>query len=173
MAVLVPAHNEETRLARCLKSLQVAMDRLSLPSVAAVVLDRCTDASARVVHAFGTTVPLVVVDGAFPGVGTVRDAGVQAARDYFHRVSAGRMWVANTDADSAVPTTWLLRQQALADSGMDMVLGTVEPGPSVANHAPTHRLWFERHRLVEGHGHVHGANLGIRLSELELVRGVR
>jgi hypothetical protein len=46
-----------------------------------------------------------------------------------------------------------------ADDHVDLVLGTVLP-----DDLPSSVLdrWLQRHRLVEGHPHIHGANLGIR-----------
>ena len=40
------------------------------------------------------------------------------------------------------------------------MLGTVVPAAGL--HANVRSAWLGRHRLREGHGHVHGANLGIR-----------
>lgn len=57
----------------------------------------------------------------------------------------------------------------LADRGADLVIGTVEPfgvgSPEVL------RNWYSRHTLDEGHGHVHGANLGVRASSWRRVGG--
>jgi hypothetical protein len=46
-----------------------------------------------------------------------------------------------------------------ADSDVDLVLGTVLPDDLPASVLDR---WLRHHRLVEGHPHVHGANLGIR-----------
>lgn len=71
------------------------------------------------------------------------------------------LWLANTDADSAVPANWLTTQVRFAAAGIDAVIGTVTPDgldPEID------LRWHERHVLAEGHTHVHGANLGLRAS---------
>ncbi len=70
------------------------------------------------------------------------------------------MWIATTDADSAVPPNWLVTQLALARNGADLVLGTVTPDDDLDG---SERVRFEGlHVLADGHPHVHGANYGVR-----------
>ena len=49
------------------------------------------------------------------------------------------MWIANTDADTVVPPTWLTTQLRWADSGHDVVIGTVEPVGVTMD-----RMWWDR-----------------------------
>ena len=67
----------------------------------------------------------------------------------------------------------LCRKQARARaallSGVDLVLGTVVPDEP--RDSPAHRMWWSQHDLSEGHGAVHGANLGVRLDRLMDVGG--
>lgn len=161
VVVAVPAHNEEALLGRCVRSLGAAARTLHrrCPGISVdiiVALDRCTDGSAAVVSAsdgFG-------VPSRIGGVGGARDTAIGAglARAVGH--SAATVWIANTDADTIVPTHWLTTQVELAEAGTDLVLGTVEPMRGVD--PVVLARWWERHELVEGHGHVHGANLGMR-----------
>lgn len=72
-------------------------------------------------------------------------------------------WLANTDADSRVPEDWLVRQLEFADSGWDVVLGSVEPD-STGMEPELLRSWRLRHPQEERHGNVYGANLGVRAS---------
>jgi len=72
-------------------------------------------------------------------------------------------WLANTDADSRVPEDWLVRQLEFADSGWDVVLGSVEPD-SAGMEPELLRSWRLRHPQEERHGNVYGANLGVRAS---------
>jgi hypothetical protein len=73
---------------------------------------------------------------------------------------ARELWLASTDADSAVPADWLTAMVAAAARGVHLVLGTVLPGPDLS---PAVRArWLAGHHLRDGHPHVHGANLGIR-----------
>ena len=61
-----------------------------------------------------------------------------------------------------MPRNWLTGMLALADTGADLVLGTVIPGRGLE--AGTAAAWYREHRLVDDHPYVHGANLGIRAS---------
>jgi hypothetical protein len=71
------------------------------------------------------------------------------------------VWIANTDADSAVPADWLQTHLRFASTGVDLLRGMVQPNPA---DVPGQLLldWHDRHELVDGHRHVHGANMGIR-----------
>jgi glycosyltransferase involved in cell wall biosynthesis len=156
--VIVPAANEEQRIARCLSSIIAARTRLhdGEPSAAVgitVVLDSCTDATAQIAAAFGVRVVPVSV----ANVGAARRAGAQAV---LAGHPAGEVWLASTDADSEVPAGWLTGMLAEASRGTQVVLGTVMPGPDLAS--GTRVEWLNRHHLREGHPHVHGANFGIR-----------
>lgn len=165
IVVAIPAKNEEALLAECLTSVQQAVEALhtvrpDVPVVIAVALDGCTDGSEDVAARAG--VHTITLDGV--GVGITRDAaiihGLSLVISPEDTLSEHNIWLACTDADSFVPTTWLIRQLMWAESGMDLVIGTVEP------HGPIEpavlALWHSQHLLAEGHSHVHGANLGMR-----------
>jgi hypothetical protein len=49
------------------------------------------------------------------------------------------MWLANTDADSTVPSDWLIGMVSAANAGFQVVLGTVLPGAELP--APLHAAW--------------------------------
>ena len=72
-----------------------------------------------------------------------------------------QIWIACTDADSAVPVEWLRLQLHHARSGVELALGTVAPDPQELA-AGILAAWRLRHLVIDGHPHVHGANLGIR-----------
>lgn len=163
VVIAVPARNEAALLGQCLRRLGAAardlnrhQPRISVDIV--VALDRCTDSSAAVVARFRA----LGVRSRASGVGGTRDTAIRAglARALGHAPST--VWIANTDADTIVPTHWLSTQIALAEAGTDLILGTVEPTWGVDPDLLAR--WRERHQLVEGHGHVHGANLGLRLT---------
>ncbi|KGN42252.1 glycosyltransferase [Knoellia aerolata] len=171
--VVIPARNEERRLPRCLDSVEVArvalrQARPDLVVEVTVVLDRCLDRSAEVARR-ALVHRLTVEHG---NVGAARHAGVRAAL----AVSGGRgvdpedLWVACTDADTVVPPHWLTGHLALSDTH-DAVVGTVEP--LGLTDASVLSEWRARHRLGEGHPHVHGANLGLRGSAYLEVGGFR
>lgn len=160
--VVIPARDEEQLLPRCLVSVEQARDalRASRPDLLidiTVVLDGCRDRSALVVEA--ARLHSLTVD--FGMVGATRDAGVRwaLASSAGNRISPGDLWIASTDADTVVPAHWLTRQIDLAEAH-DAVIGTVEPFG--LTDAAVLARWRARHHLIEGHPHVHGANLGVR-----------
>jgi glycosyltransferase involved in cell wall biosynthesis len=160
--VVIPAHNESAHLPDSLKAVVTAAACSSMTVLTVVVLDACDDASADLAGRFGSDVHFIEVD--VRNVGASRAAGFSYARS-----SAGmdctdesRTWYATTDADSRVDPDWLIRQTA---SGADMVLGVVR----IANWrhlsaAAVRRylLAYRSKRRPDGHGHVHGANMGFQ-----------
>ena len=122
-----------------------------------VVLDSCTDQTAEIVADFPWVRPV------HAGVGRVGAARSIAVRHGLGLTSAppATTWIVNTDADSRVPRDWLTHQLSLAGIGADLVCGLVDPDPSECG--PTrYAAWLAAYRRVDGHPHVHGANLGLR-----------
>ncbi len=165
VVVAVPVRDEEELLAACLRSIlrsatSLRQRRPGVSTEVVVALDRCTDTSARVVQRF----PVRAVEVHAGSVGRARHAAVTTGLADTGRRGAdpAATWVVGTDADCVVPTHWLGRHLQAAESGADLVLGTVEPF-GVADVAVL-AAWRDRHTLREGHGHVHGANLGVRAS---------
>ncbi len=161
VVVAIPARDEESLLPGCLRSVtaSAAVLRRARPGIrlsVAVALDGCTDGSAAVVAA--TDAVVVTLPG--EGVGAARDAAVERGLAALGHPPEPTTWVACTDADTVVPARWLLGQVMWAERGADLVVGTAEP-VGVAR-AEALAAWHARHLLVEGHGHVHGANLGVR-----------
>lgn len=161
LIVVVPARNEESRLPRCLAALAEAVQAVEdefgadAPAVSVVVvLDRCTDGSAAAVTRWPRFRALECAAGS---VGSARREGVA---HLLSDAAAAHTWLATTDADSAVPRRWLAVQLALAEAGTELVLGTVLPDEELP--APDRARWHDSHTLVDGHPHVHGANLGVR-----------
>jgi glycosyltransferase involved in cell wall biosynthesis len=157
VVVVVPVRNEERLLGRCLATVQhaAARARAARPPVqvdVVVALDRCTDGSARIAAAAGAD----VVAGSWGTAGAARAAAVAAAG-----AAGARTWIVSTDADSAVPAHWLTGHLDAAGRGAELLLGTVEPDPGDLAAGLLAR-WHARHRLEEGHPHVHAANLGVR-----------
>ncbi|GAA4724438.1 glycosyltransferase family A protein [Isoptericola chiayiensis] len=169
--VVVPVHDEEELLPRCLHALRGAVallhDAAPLVRVRTVlVLDGCTDGSADVARASGfatLTTPGV-------GVGEARRAGVDAVGRADPGRDTARVWLACTDGDSEVPEHWLVRHLELADGGADVVVGTVRPRLEELS-ADRADAWLASHRPGVANGHVHGANLGIRRSTYESAGG--
>lgn len=168
--VVIPARDEEELLPRALASVARAGARLRAvrPSVTVsttVVADSCRDDTAAVAAAYGA----VVVSADLGNVGAARRLGVDHAT---HGVGPEprQVWLANADADGVVPDHWLLAQLQLATAGFAMVVGTVVPAALDVTMALDSQ-WRSHHDLVEGHAHVHGANLGLSLAAYRSVGG--
>ncbi|MFC7848683.1 glycosyltransferase [Arthrobacter sp. NPDC057388] len=167
--VVMPVHDEEHHLGAALTALRAATEALAQqrPSVAAgitVVLDHCTDRSREIADRFaGSCQGVRVLRRRFRNAGASRAAGAAAAIRDLGSGLLESTWLANTDADSRVPADWLVRQLPFADAGWDVVLGSVEPDPAGTD-PELLRRWRLRHPLEERHGHVYGANLGVRAS---------
>ncbi|GAA3697415.1 glycosyltransferase family 2 protein [Arthrobacter ginkgonis] len=168
-AVVVPVRNEEDLLPVCLAHLRRAMDHFEArrggrTARCAVVLDRCTDASARIAASAAADDPrILVLEVGFGSVGQTRAAGVGALMAGTGRRGLEATWIGCTDADTLVPPQWLAVGADLADAGADAVLGTVEPDP-LDTDPELLGLWRGDHDSGDGHPHVHGANLGVRAS---------
>ncbi|MDF2443346.1 MAG: hypothetical protein JWR01_1549 [Subtercola sp.] len=168
IAIVIPARNEELLIARCLRSVEqaIALTRARLgdtgPNIVTVVaVDSSDDDTEAIARAF-PGVSVLAVDAS--SVGAARRAGVDLALDaldLFAHGDASRVWIANTDADSSVPATWLLRQLELAAEGADVVIGTVRPDFADLN-AEQVDAWLRRHPPGVANGNIHGANLGFR-----------
>ncbi len=160
VAVVIPARDEERTVAEAVHAIRTAALNLppGLTVDVVVVADACSDRTAELALAAGAHV-LVATEG---NVGAARALGCAWALDRAGHEDA--TWIACTDADSVVPPQWLLRQLEAAASGAEVVLGTVALPRTEANR---HWRWmrdYRRHRVAgrgSGHGHVHGANLGV------------
>lgn len=162
VVVVVPAHDEEELLGRCLAALRVAVAGVEVPTVLVVVLDACSDASAAGVPAGVRT---VVVE--HRNVGAARAAGFAAAG-----VGPGT-WCVSTDADTVVDPGWLRTQLAHAAEGIDVLVGTVRTTDWSTAPAALRRAHEAGYAQLEDHRHVHGANLGVRGSTYLQVGGFR
>ncbi len=170
VGVVIPAHNERLYVGECLSSLMVAAQVAAESGIAVdvvVVLDRCTDGTREVVTTFAG-VRTVTVDAGQVGAARAAGAALVLAQTPSDPTA---VWLANTDADSVVPATWLTGMIAEADAGHHVVLGTVVPGPGL--HVRVAREWRRAHPGGRGHRHVHGANLGIRADAYRLLGGWR
>jgi len=173
ISIVIPARNESALIARCLTSVSRAIgelrgvSNLGAPSVrVVVVLDSCTDETARIVSTFDF-VDVIEIDA--ESVGVARSVGVASALTRGGG-AAGFAWVANTDADSIVPPHWLIEQVRLANSGADVIVGTVSPVTSDLT-GELAAGWQRVRGSRNPAGHVHGANLGFRGSSYLTVGG--
>lgn len=151
LGIVIPVHNEEALLASCLEAVAKAAASLRLHSEEVqtlVVLDSCTDGSARIAASFGVEALHVQARN----VGIARATGAQRGLDM------GARWLAFTDADTLVSPDWLADQ---LDQRSDAVCGTVAVN-DWSGHAPQLALHFKTsYNDAHGHRHIHGANLGV------------
>ncbi len=154
IAIIVPAHNESQHIGRCLFSLHCAARCSGLSGERVqvfVVADACTDDTATAAQRWGAQ----VLHCDARNVGHARALGADAA------LAVGARWLAFTDADTVVAPDWLSQQLAL---GSDAVCGTVQVRNWNAwgNLQHTMQAHFAATYFdVDGHRHIHGANLGV------------
>lgn len=161
IGVVVPAHNEAACLAGCLRSLVAASTHPELSGEAVrivVVLDGCTDLSATIAAQF----PVISLASSACNVGEARAAGAQAMLD------VGARWLAFTDADSVVSERWLVDQLALSS---DAVCGTVVVDDWSDYALEVQRVYDAHYCQLDGHRHIHGANLGVSADAYRRVGG--
>jgi glycosyltransferase involved in cell wall biosynthesis len=120
--------------------------------------DRTEEIAQQMLHGCGSVV--------CTRAGIVGWARALAARIALDRYDGERRrcWLANTDADSSVPASWLSEQLALAATNVEAIAGTVDVD-SFDEHDSFVRLRFRDTYLIRrdgSHPHVHGANLGVR-----------
>jgi glycosyltransferase involved in cell wall biosynthesis len=164
VSVLIPACNEEDLLPRCLRSIMGASLFISRIATVDIVLavDQSTDRTRLLGEKLLRGLGIVVCTED----GIVGQARAEAARVALERYAGPlqRCWLANTDADSCVPITWLRDQLGLAQRGVEAIAGTVAVDNFHA-HGPLAEERFEQTYSVGtdgAHTHVHGANLGVR-----------
>jgi cellulose synthase/poly-beta-1,6-N-acetylglucosamine synthase-like glycosyltransferase len=111
LAVVIPAHNEETSISRCVESLRVSADH----SVKVyVVAHNCTDLTAQLAKSAGAEV-LVYDDPEAIGKGHVLRFGFQ------HSIQCGADAVLVVDADSVVSVNLLPAVQSAFSQGVEAV----------------------------------------------------
>ncbi len=171
VAVVIPAHDEEALIGRCLASVTRAMSRArerepDLRTTVVVVLDACTDTTAPQVRRW----PVEAIEIGARRVGTARRIGIAHALEALS-ASLDDTWIAMTDADTLVPPDWITHQLDLAAAGVDLVLGTVRPdfADLSARHAA---YWRATHHRGRPAGNVHGATLGVRASTYARAGGI-
>ncbi len=183
--VVVPARDEEHRIAGCLRALAG-----QTPGAGAfetlVVLDACRDDTARVVRetAAQLGLPLRTIEGPGAGAGAARRAGMEAACEALLRAGRPDGLIACTDADSRPARDWLERQHAHLAAGARAIAGLIElDGDEAAELPPGVRARRERDaatrlrrvRAAEpdaGHHHFAGASIGVTAATYRQVGGI-
>lgn len=168
VGVVVPVHDEAELLPACLSALERALLALDpgIESRAVIVLDSCADGSDAIARRWARGVRFAdVLEIDVRSVGPARAAGAEAVLGHLAGVPLARTWLATTDADSRVPSSWLVEQLRIADAGIEAIAGTIRVD-DWTGHPPGLDEAFARFYEPPGsgdeHHHVHGANLGVR-----------
>jgi glycosyltransferase involved in cell wall biosynthesis len=158
VGVVVPAHNEEDLLPRCLAAIRRAERALGGITLHLVVAaDACGDRTAELAR----EARAIVVETGARCVGAARAAGIVEVLRRTGHLDPSSVWLATTDADSLVPPDWLRLQLAHAAAGWDAVVGTVTVTDWSEHPTAVQRLFEQRYGdSGDSHPHVHGANLG-------------
>jgi glycosyltransferase involved in cell wall biosynthesis len=154
ICIVIPAHNEEQVIGAAVLAARLAASDARLGGERVeivVVLDACSDATS--VHASRAGARIVSIR--VHNVGVARAVGAEAG------LAMGARWLAFTDADTRVSASWLVEQLAL---DADAVCGCI--GIQDWSAHGLHAGWLRAHFLrtysdVDGHRHIHGANLGV------------
>ena len=104
LSVVIPAHNEERYIRRCIKSIRRSASHLSGETQIIVVCNRCTDRTAQIAEENGAFVVL----NEDRCIAKVRNAGIAAAR--------GRI-IVTIDADNRMTEGTLAEVVRLLESG--------------------------------------------------------
>lgn len=183
--VVVPAHDEQQRIAGCLEALAaqtLATDRFAT----IVVLDRCRDQTAAVVECAAAELGLAVSthEGTGSGPGAARRLGMDAACQRLLAEGSPRGLIACTDADSRPAADWLERQIGHVAAGARAIAGLIELDPIEAGQLPPGVLerraldGAERLRRVRAadpaaaHHHSAGASLAVTAETYRQVGGI-
>jgi glycosyltransferase involved in cell wall biosynthesis len=115
--IVIPARDEEARIAACLASLA------GQGADAMVVANNTSDTTVeRAMRAGAAVIDAVIPTG---GVGAARRLGVTVGRRWMDRTRA----ILTTDADCLLPPDWVAGNLALLDGGAAVVCGEIRPIP--------------------------------------------
>lgn len=164
VGVVVPAQNEQSTIERCIKSVMRSCD--ASPRCGdvwiVIVADRCTDRTIELARReLGARGEVIECSAGSPG--TARRIGAAAVMQHFRAEHPSSIWLANTDADTRVPSDWIATHLQHADANDTAVAGIVALDAEDLR-ADVEALYKSMYVLgPDGtHTHVHGANLGVR-----------
>lgn len=161
LAIVIPAHNEASSIGACVQAAHAALTDSDLggeDGTVIVVADACSDETAAIAAQHGAHV--LSIDAR--NVGRARAVGAE------HALAHGARWLAFTDADTCVAPDWLSQQLAL---DADAVCGIIEVDDWSEHVEAVRAQFFETYTPVDGHRHIHGANLGVSARAYRQVGG--
>lgn len=154
ISVVIPAFNEEKRIASCLKSLQ---SQTVEPYEIIVVDNNSTDKTSEIAKSMGAKVIIET------------HKGVSYARNKGFREAKGDI-IARTDADTIVPSNWIesINAHFEKDKKLDALSGPAVFGFNLLT--PLVRLLvFEANKRIFGHYTLYGPNLAIKKSSWDKI----
>lgn len=166
LGIVIPAHNEEATIATCVASAVLAARHPALreePVEIIVALDSCSDATGILAARAGAA----TVSVRARNVGVARAVGAEAA------LARGARWLAFTDADTRVAPDWLVEQLALEADAVCGTVGVSDWSPHGEHAGLLHAHFLETYTDLDGHRHIHGANLGVSAQAYRRVGGFR
>ncbi len=174
--VVVPAHDEELRIGRCLEALASQVEVGPEEFEVIVVLDACEDATAERVSegpGAGDGGPDIhTVEGPGQGAGPARATGMDIGCARLESLGRHGGLLASTDADSVVAPDWIARQLEAIAAGAEAIGGEVVLDPTEAAALPPAVLADREAQLAARtreaaargpaeHAHFSGASLGV------------
>jgi hypothetical protein len=168
IGVIMPVHDEEALLDRALEAIDRAFSRVGGQGIAcrsAIVLDDCNDSSATIAQRWAGALRLrggehqaMIVQSHSASVGRARRTGSDALLGAWADTDRRHIWLATTDADSRVPSDWLVAQLNAHERGTDIWTGRVAVDDWSLYQQGTARRWSEAYDNEVAP--IHGANLG-------------
>ncbi len=185
--VVVPAHDEEQRIGRCLEALASQVEVAPEEFEVIVVLDACEDGTATVVDAVRSSLDglcqpsderraggpdIHTVAGPGQGAGPARAMGMDIGCARLEALGRHGGLLASTDADSVVAPDWIARQLEAVAAGAEAIGGEVVLDPTEAAALPPAILADREAQLAARtrdaatrgpaeHPHFSGASLGV------------
>ncbi|MCL4416910.1 MAG: glycosyltransferase family 2 protein [Actinobacteria bacterium] len=155
ISVVIPAHNEEKYIERCLKSL---MDQDEKADEIIVVNSNCTDRTIEICKNY----PVTILDEFEKGIIPARNKGFNAA--------SGEI-IARCDADTIVPKDWIkkikqhfINKDIVAVGGPVMFFDLPLKTPLLANgYSVAHKKLYKNHVLL-------GANMAVKKSAWDEIK---
>jgi glucosyl-3-phosphoglycerate synthase len=185
--VVVPAHDEELRIGRCLRALASQAEVRGDEFEVVVVLDACEDGTEAEVDAVRSylvrhtspkyertdaTPAIHTVVGPGQGAGPARATGMDIGCARLEALGRDGGLLASTDADSVVAPDWIARQLEAIATGAEAIGGQVVLDPTEAAALPPGVLADREAQLAARtrdaaargpaeHAHFSGASLGV------------